>query len=170
MGDWKKKTKDLYVKIDAKKYEKTGQIEVISGPMEKYEIFEFTGKAPKGSFEICYPETLMKFITCITKKKSAVLNYLIENKDEENKLLANAAFLSKKTGCCHKTCYNTLVDLEEYGLIVRSGNTIMLNPYLMHRGSTFRSRVLFQKYLELDAISKKFSSNSEKNIDKEEDK
>lgn len=151
----------LYVKIDGAAYRKNGEIRMISRPMSDMELVQDIGHAPKGSFEITRTNMMYRLIDLIGGKKGKLVNHLLKKKDIDNCLNSTNSDLSKQLGLSLHTVIDTMTMLEENGLLARHEKVIMINPSLLHKGSTKREQILLKKFNKISS-----NGNCGKGIDK----
>lgn len=137
------KGREAYVKIDAKALKETGEIKIISEPIEAEQIVK---KVPRNGFEITYLAYFCDLFDKLGGKKYVVFKYIIENKNTENQLIITNRELAQKCNVGINTVTDTLKLLKEANLIsVRTG-AIMLLPKLAHRGGDKKEAYLMQKF------------------------
>lgn len=151
----------LYVKIDGAAYRKNGEIRMISRPMSDMELVQDIGHAPKGSFEITRTNMIYRLIELIGGKKGKLVNYLLKKKDMDNCLHSTNSDLSKQLGLSLHTVIDTMSMLESNGLLARREKVIMINPSLLHKGSTRREQILLKEFNKMPS-----NGNHGKGIDK----
>lgn len=140
----------VYVKIEKKALEETGEIKIISEPLTVEEIIGTVGMAPKGGFEITRLNLLFEVIDIIKGKGSGeVIKYLFKSKSVNNIIYGSISSIAKKTGVSRKTVGEILLRLKEKEVIKIRGRTIMLNPSLLHKGDARREGYLFKKFSEI---------------------
>ena len=110
------------------------------------DFVERTTSCSRSGFEIMYLTYLASVFDKLGGKKYSILKYLLENRDTHNQIYATRRKLAENVGVCEKTVRNTLNLLEESKLIKTKTNYIMVNPKLIHRGSSRKEIYLLQKF------------------------
>ena len=135
MGD----TKELYVKIDADLYVKTGEIKPIDNPFDVNEV-------RKGTFQIIHDDYLSKLLVVNNCKRNDLINYLLKRKDSNNCLKVSNSELSRKIGMSRTIVVETLKLYEKENIIKRNKKIIMINPRLCLKGNKSREMMLIKQY------------------------
>lgn len=139
--------REAYVKIDAKALHETGEVRIISEPIEAEQIVK---KVPRNGFEITYLAYFCDLFDKLGGKKYVVFKYIIEHKNSDNQLIITNRELAEKCNVGINTVTDTIKLLKEANLIsVRTG-AIMLLPKLAHRGSDRKEAYLMQKFEAFD--------------------
>lgn len=157
-----KKYTPLYIRIDTRRFQETGEILPVSRPKTVDELFGNVGKAPKGGFSITREHNLIQAIRCLKGKMGILFAYLIENRDPNNQLLYDSALIAKNTGLTQKSVIDNLKYFEECGIIARKSQIIMLFPGIVHRGNRLREGQLIKIFGDMQK-SKKESEESNEN-------
>lgn len=149
-----KKYTPLYIQIDTKRFQETGEIFPISKPKTVDELFGNVGKAPKGGFSITREHNLIQTFRYLKGKMGILLAYLIENRDPNNQLLYDSALIAKNTGLTQKSVIDNLKYFEKCGIIARTSQTIMLFPGIVHRGNRLREGQLIKIFNDIQKEKK----------------
>ena len=139
--------REAYVKIDAKALHETGEVKIISDPIEAEQIVK---KVPRHGFEITYLAYFCDLFDKLGGKKYVVFKYIIEHKNPDNQLIITNRELAEKCKVGINTVTDTLKLLKEAGLISTRTGAIMLLPKLAHRGSDRKEAYLMQKFEAFD--------------------
>lgn len=146
--------REAYVKIDTKALHETGEVKIISEPIEAEQVVR---KVPRNGFEITYLAYFCELFDKLGGKKYIVFKYIIEHKNSDNQLIITNRELAEKTNTSLQTVSDTIKLLRDANLISTRTGAIMLLPKLAHRGSDKKEAYLMQKFETFD--------NKDDNID-----
>lgn len=136
-----------YLEIDSEKFEQSGEVEIVNGPVSWQQLFDDTiGEAPKGNFGIHRKDWLCNFINVIGGQRGKVGEYLIRKKDGQNKVLATNREIAAQTGVALATTNSILRELRKADCIRCRTAAVMLNPGVAHKGSREREAFLLKLY------------------------
>jgi len=142
-GDYMK----FFVEIDAEKYQKWGEVAIISPPKELDELLaENFRTVPRGGFEIHRKEQLCRFVRVVGGQRGAVAEEILRKKDNRNCLLATNREISANTGVSLATVNNVLQDLRRENCIKSRTAALMLNPAVSRLGNRQREAYLLDLY------------------------
>ncbi len=115
---------------------------------EIVEANEVLKKAPeRNGFMITYLSTIIDLLDIVGNKKLVIVKYILNNMDTHNNtLLTTTRELAKATRVSTPTITETLKILEENEIISRRTGAIMLNPKLVHKGSSGKERALITRF------------------------
>jgi redox-regulated HSP33 family molecular chaperone len=77
---------------------------------------------------------MMKALEKIGNKKIDVLNYILENMDHENKIIATQQEIADKVGCSRQTVSTVVGQLRESGYIMTETREIQISPDIIFKG------------------------------------
>lgn len=106
-------------------------------------------EVPRQGFAITYLSSIVQMIDAIGNKKLAVVKYILEHMDSNNKLTETASEIAEHTGISRVTVSETLKLLQSAGVIARKVGVVMLSPKLAHKGNAKRERYLLTVFKEL---------------------
>lgn len=136
-----------YLEIDSDKFEQTGEVEIVNGPVSWQQLFDDTiGKAPKGNFGIHRKDWLCNFVIVIGGQRGKIGEYLIRKKDGQNKVLATNREIAAQTGVALATTNSILQELRKADCIRCRTAAVMLNPGVAHVGDRIREAYLLKLY------------------------
>lgn len=101
-------------------------------------------------FEITYLAYLFELFDVLGNKKMQVFRYILENKNLDNQLMITTKELAEKSKISLRTTHETLVILEQKGLIKRRTGGLMVIPKLAHKGNNAREENLMIKFKEFE--------------------
>lgn len=107
-------------------------------------------EVPRQGFAITYLSSIVQMIDAIGNKKMAVVKYILEHMDSNNKLNETTLEIAEHCNVSRVTVSETLKTLEQAGVIARKVGLIMLSPRLMHKGNAQRERFLLTKFKEIN--------------------
>lgn len=142
------KGREAYVRIDNKLLHETGEIKIVSEPIEADEIIK---KVPRRDFEITYLAFFCELFDRLGGKKYKVFKYIVENKSSaDNTLIITNRELAEACDVGINTVTETLKLLRNANLISTRNGSIMVLPKLIHRGSDKKEAFLMQKFETFD--------------------
>lgn len=159
----KELNKALYVRIDSKKFKKTGEIVVTGYPMDAEQIASVTGIAPKGNYEMVMSERRLHLLETFFGARGKVVAYLLRKRDNNNIFFGTNADIMKGANVSHGAMQMALKELEELGYIVNGMLSVMVDPEYGTKGSRSRMAYLKKKFEEMASNKKK--SGREKVLD-----
>lgn len=118
-------------------------IDKITG--EEIDVAVFVEKASKNGWQKAYAKTLASYINIAGDKASAVLSYLIQEKDASNLVHGTQAEIANNAGASiavTKRVMKKLID-KEMIKIVRSG-CYMLTPKMIRIGNNYQGAMLLR--------------------------
>jgi len=118
---------------------------------------------PRTGFAITYLSSIINMIESIGNKKMQVVKYILQNMDSNNKLSETVREISKGTGCSLQTVHETLVLLENCGVVARKVGTVMLSPKLVHKGNVKKEKYLMTKFIEIQKTENDENNENENN-------
>lgn len=139
--------KELWVKLDPQAYQETGEMRVVSEPIQADASLT---RCDRNGFEITYLAYLFDVFDQLGGQKYKVFKYIIEHKSSDNTLIITNRELAKKCDVSTKTISETLRLLKEKGLIATRTGAIMVLPKIAHRGKVGREQFLMHKFQEFD--------------------
>ena len=151
MAEYKRETKtvyrgqEVYVQIDPKVLNDTGEIKVVSDPIVTDVSIT---KCDRNGFEITYLAYLFDVFDQLGGQKYKVFKYIVEHKSADNTLIITQRELAEKCGCTQKTVVECLKVLKDKGLIATRTGAIMLLPKIAHGGKHGREQFLMHKFEE----------------------
>lgn len=144
-----------YIEIDAAKFEQTGEVEIIDGPVSWQELFDTTIDPPKKeNFYISRPDQLADFIRIVGGPHGSVAEYLIRRKDGRNSLIVTNRELSAATGVALATTNTLLQRLRAADCIRCRVGSLMVNPGISHIGNRQREAFLLKLYNNFEYSAK----------------
>lgn len=156
-----------YVKVDMKHYKLTGEVVYIGEVLTADEVLGITGQAPKGGFEIIRMPFMARMLEAVCGERGKLLAYLLENKDDSNRLDKTTDMVAKEAGVGKSTVRRVIDIMEKYGLLVQTKGVIYINPSLSHKGNNKREGYLFKSF---DSVARAYQKGeyAEKGEDREE--
>lgn len=102
---------------------------------------------------------MMKALEQIGNKKVDVLNYIIDNMNRENRIIATQKEIAEKVGCSRQTVSTVVSQLRKSGYITTETREIQLSPSIMFKGGhEERMAVLF----DFEQRKKEYQQKKEK--------
>lgn len=90
---------------------------------------------------------LTELFSVISGAKPKIVNYLIENINlSDNVVSSTIQEIADHTGISTKTVAQTLQKLEDANIIRRRVGVIMINPFILYRGSIPKQDELVEKF------------------------
>lgn len=143
----KKIFKKMYVEINSEKFEKTGEIEVIGGPITGIEgIASANENAYRSHFEITRTAYEAKAWKAIAGERGKVIGFLLENRNMQNEIRLTTKEVSEQADVSGRTVGRVIDALEQNELAVQGNRSIMLNPHWVHKGDNFREMAIFAEF------------------------
>lgn len=142
----KKTTSAKYTTIAKKNYinEETGQIETFNIIEENSQDF---------NFQKIWLGHLLESLEIIGNKKIVVLNFLLKNKDSENRIIGTQRAIAKAAGVSVPVVNETIKALVKINGIkqVQQG-VLMLNPEIIFQGNHQKRMNILLKYTKVETI------------------
>ena len=112
---------------------------------EEVDVAIFIEKASKSGWQKAYAKTLASYINIAGDKASAVLSYLIEEKDSSNLVHGTQAEIATNSGASIAVTKRVIKKLLEKDMIkiVRSG-CYMLTPKMIRIGNNYQGAMLLR--------------------------
>ena len=136
---------EYYVQVDSSGNPITGEIKRVDIIVKEI---------PRSGFAITYLSSIVQMIEAIGNRKMAVVKYILQRMDSNNKLSETEQEISNHSGISRQTVHDTLNLLEDAGVIARKTGTVMLSPKLVHKGNVARERFLMTKFVEIAGTKK----------------
>lgn len=146
----------IYFRADNKAWYYNHEIVPISQPLTLEQIQGFTGRAPKGGFDIVRVPYLSKAVAEACKGQGRILAYLFEHRIfETNYVDITSRGLAERTDTSLSTVGRLIDKLEGEGLLVQHNRRIWVNPRLIHKGDSNREDTMFDAYDKIMQEAKK---------------
>lgn len=120
-----------------------------TGEIINCEIISQDCQNKRRNFYILYMYNLMKIFDVFGGAKYKVLEFFIDNMNNDNQLIMTIKEISEKSGISRKTVGETLQILEDNNLIVRKVGCFMLNPKLFNNKKENGELSLLIKYSQI---------------------
>lgn len=122
-----------------------------TGEAETFNLIE--EKDQDFNFEKIWLGHLLQSLDIIGNKKMTVLNWLLANKDSENKIIGTQRYISEKAKVSLPVVNETLKSLIAVDAIkkIQSG-VFMLNPELVFRGGHSKRMNILLRYTQVETI------------------
>lgn len=143
---------DLYVRIDAQTYYRTGEVEITSSAQSLDEILKRLGSVQKGAFSITRDKELSRSFRKIHGKAGLVMAYLIDERDFKNQVMYRPKKMARAIGLSQRVLIETIKFFIEEGLLARDKDdedVLMLHPLIVHRGTREREAYLMKMFEEM---------------------
>lgn len=99
------------------------------------EVYELEESSTQDNFFMkVWKLNMMKALEKIGNKKIDVLNYILENMDYENKIIATQQEIADEVGCSRQTVSTVVGQLRESGYIDTETRQIQLSPDIVFKG------------------------------------
>jgi DNA-binding MarR family transcriptional regulator len=99
------------------------------------EVYELKESSTQDNFFMkVWKLNMMKALEKIGNKKIDVLNYILENMDYENKIIATQQEIADEVGCSRQTVSTVVGQLRESGYIMTETREIQLSPDIIFKG------------------------------------
>lgn len=138
----------LYVEIDRKTYEETGELIPLTG--EVIDTPVLTEKVPRGDFEIVYTNRLFSISDELGNKAVKVFNWMLKHKDGLNYINYTQEEIAKATETSRMTVSNVIkVMIEKECLLRKRGGRYLFNPSFMVKGNQNREAYIMTEFLSI---------------------
>lgn len=122
MSEMSSQGQEVYMRIDTKVFQETGEIKTIGEPMTADEVDREMRRYEFEQDLACIAEV----IGALGGKRYEIFKYIIEHRGKDNTLITTVRELSEETKTSSQTVVNTLKILEKGGLIERKVGSIRL--------------------------------------------
>lgn len=136
----------MYLEIDPQKYCEEGEISIIGEPKTFVQVVGESAKKKQGWFSITREEYLCKSYKNIRGKMGVLFAHMIRVRDSNNQVIYDSKEMAKQTKLSQHMVIDSIKYFEQKGMVKRRGNTVMINPGIVHQGDRSREAVLMKIY------------------------